>query len=327
MVDSIKSISIAWLSYTDLTNLNSGEGGSNYVDIKKFKTNGVEYPYVSGQAMRSYLKEGMRRNLSDTEFMCIPDTKGETCGQVEKCMLCDLFGYMIPKKKTGKSKSKGKQDNEEEETAGGADTRVSPVKVSPAIGLFPFLNNSTVDFLTRRKPQEKTEERKGDIVNVELARNLYKCGIDIDIARIGSTEEIDLKARTISIEPIIKDKDRRNRVRKVIDALKYLSDYSKQSRLLTDFTPDVICISFQTRYSHRLHKLFALNEENGDINDQRLSQIISDIKSYSTDIYFGILSGVIPNENKIVEVIQQQGIKPAAPDKVFEEVLSHKFFS
>ncbi|HEC86300.1 MAG TPA: type I-B CRISPR-associated protein Cas7/Cst2/DevR, partial [Thermoplasmatales archaeon] len=56
-----KAISAVWLAETDLTNLNAGIGGSNLVDLKKYKKDGVDYPYVSGQAMRYYLKEAIRR--------------------------------------------------------------------------------------------------------------------------------------------------------------------------------------------------------------------------------------------------------------------------
>lgn len=32
----------------------------------------------------------------------------------------------------------------------GADVRTSPIKISPAIGLLPFEDNSNIDFLTRK---------------------------------------------------------------------------------------------------------------------------------------------------------------------------------
>ncbi len=38
----------------------------------------------------------------------------------------------------------------------------------------------------------------------------------------------------------------------LLDALQDFSDYSKQARLLTDFTPDVLLVALQHNYSHRL---------------------------------------------------------------------------
>ena len=63
----MKGVNIVWLSKTDLTNLNAGEGETNYIDIKKFKKEGKEFPYVSGQAMRFYIKEAIRRELEKGE--------------------------------------------------------------------------------------------------------------------------------------------------------------------------------------------------------------------------------------------------------------------
>ncbi len=70
----MKGIEVVWLSQTDLTNLNAGEGEANFIDIKKYKKNGVEYPYVSGQAMRYYFKEAIRRNLAEDEYICVFQT-------------------------------------------------------------------------------------------------------------------------------------------------------------------------------------------------------------------------------------------------------------
>ncbi|MFQ6054917.1 MAG: type I-B CRISPR-associated protein Cas7/Cst2/DevR [Methanosarcinales archaeon] len=183
---NLKGISAVWLSETDLTNLNAGEGETNFIDVKKYKKDGIEYPYVSGQAMRFYLKEAIRRNLEKEEYMCVPDEEGiPGCLKVvikmedfesnwkniiKKCLACDLFGYMKPIK------------------GGGSVTRVSPLKVSPAIGLLPFDDNATLDFLTRKKSATVAEKEKGDIVNIEIGTNIYKCGIAIDVRRLGGEE-------------------------------------------------------------------------------------------------------------------------------------------
>jgi len=83
-MNNIKGIELVWLSQTDLTNLNSGEGGTNLVDVKKYLKDGIDYPYVSGQAMRFYLREAVRRDLPEDEFMCTPNDKGENCGNEKK---------------------------------------------------------------------------------------------------------------------------------------------------------------------------------------------------------------------------------------------------
>lgn len=296
----LKGLNVVWLSKTDLTNLNAGEGESNYIDVKKYKKNGIEYPYVSGQAMRFYLKEAMRRSLEDNEYMCISDDKGETCGEIRKCLMCDLFGFMTT--------IKGK----------GAVTRVSPVKVSPAVGLLPFDDNANVDFLTRRHRVSEGGKMEGDIVNVEIATNIYKSGISIDMRRVGGEEKVNEEKRTVSIENAVEISEKNNRIKKTLDALRFLTDYSKQARLLTDFTPDMIAVSVQKKYSHRLQKLFELNNER-ELNIQRLNEILSDVSEYSDKILFGMVSGVVKNEVEVKKAIEAKGIQVKTPSEVINE--------
>ena len=302
MNNDIKGIELVWLSQTDLTNLNSGEGGTNLVDVKKYLKDGIEYPYVSGQAMRFYLREAIRRNLSNGEFMCTPNDKGENCGNEKECINCDLFGYMLPKKGEG------------------AGVRVSPVKMSPAMGLLPLDENSTTDFLTRKKHKSVGEKTEGDIVNVELGLNIYKCGISIDIRRVGTNEELDEESKVLSLKPFINDDKKEKRIIKVLNAVRFISDYSKQSRLLTDFTPDIILGSSQTRYSHRLQKALKL-DKNKNLNLDRFSAIVSEMKDYC-NIYFGIIPGIIANENDVKAKAKELKIEILMPKGVISKLVN-----
>lgn len=294
-----KAISATWLSETGLTNLNSGIGGSNLVDIKKYKKDGVDYPYVSGQAMRFYLKESIRRLVSAQEY-CVANEKGETCGDIANCILCDLFGFMTTLKDQG------------------AQIRVSPIKMSPAMGLLPLNDNMTIDFLTRRKPQESTGELKGDIVNVELAVNIYRAGLSIDLAKIGSEELIENKKLVIK-DKVLSNDIKTSRVKVALDAFKNLSDYSKQARLLTDFTPNLILIAAQDRYNHALQK--ALELEGGrNINIDRLDQVLRSIKG--DKIYAGLLSGTLGNEEALKQVLTRHGIELKTPTEAIDMVIA-----
>jgi CRISPR-associated protein Cst2 len=302
MNNKIKGIELVWLSETDLTNLNAGEGGTNIVDVKKYRKEGIEYPYVSGQAMRYYLRESIRRALLKDSFMCTPNDRGETCGNIMQCWNCDLFGFMTT--------IKGK----------GAATRVSPVKVSTAMGLLPIEDNSTIDFLTRKKRVEVGEKATGDIVNVELGTNVYKCGISIDLMRIGFEEEIDQETKMLSFKDLLgNNSERKLRIKSVIEGVKYLTDYSKQARLLTDFTPDLLLASLQNRYSHRLQKAFEINE-NKNLDIDRFRSIVNDLKSYS-QLYIGLIPGLLNNEREFTEAAQELNLEPLQPQQVFEEIL------
>lgn len=328
MRGDVKAISMVWLSKTDLTNLNSGEGGSNLVDIKKYRWTGRDYPYVSGQAMRFYLKEAIRREVSPEEA-CIADEKGETCGQIEKCILCDLFGFMttLPDR--------------------GALVRISPVKMSPAIGLIPLDETMVTDFLTRRHrgvAQAGEGELRGDIVNVELAVNVYKAGLCLDLIRVGSderTKEIgriegakkkrgsdELEAKilqSVELVRLVEEPERARRVRLLLDAVKDFSDYSKQARLLTDFTPDFILIALQGNYSHRLQKAIELQGDGrAALHIGRLDQILREVEGECVRvdgraaIYAGMIEGLLENEGEVKGILRSRGIEVLTPREAIE---------
>ena len=257
--------------------------------------------------MRFYLKEAIRRNLDDEEYMCVPNEKGETCGDIEKCIGCDLFGFML----TTKGEKRGE---------GGASVRVSPIKVSPAMGLLPFDENSTLDFLTR-KHRKDTGEMEGDIVNVEIGTNIYKVGMSIDIKRVGAEEEIT-EDRQVEIKDYIQKEEKIKRIKKSIESIRYLTDYSKQARLLTDFSPDVILIALQDIYSHRIQKAFSLNQ-NLELDIGRLKAIVEEVKEYSPSVYFGILPGTIENEEEVRKTMEEIGIQTNTPDEAIKKALEN----
>jgi len=310
----VKAISMAWLSRTGLTNLNAGEGGSNLVDLKKYRWAGREYPYVSGQAMRFYLKEAIRREVRPEEA-CVADEHGETCGRIAECVLCDLFGFMTTLPDVG------------------AVVRVSPVKVSPALGLIPLEETMTVDFLTRRHRgavQEEAGTIRGDIVNVEMAVNLYKAGLAVDVRRVGREEELveiekgrGKKAQTVrgvTLKDYVDEAERRRRIGLLLSAVQDFSDYSKQARLLTDFTPDLLLVALQANYSHRLQKALEIRWDGAAILDTaRLDQVLRELQEDVAKaderpaVFAGMLEGVIANGEAVRETLARHGIEVVTP--------------
>ena len=162
---------------------------------------------------------------------------------------------------------------------------------------------------------------RGDIVNVEIGVNIYKCGIAIDIARVGGEEKVNEETRSVEIEYYVDDDARKKRTSKVIEMLRYLSDYSKQARLLTDFTPDIILISFQDVYSHRIQKAFRLS--NGGLDLERLEAVVNDIKEYSSKIIAGILLGAIENEDEVRAKLEELEIEVKSTNEAIKETLGY----
>ena len=162
---------------------------------------------------------------------------------------------------------------------------------------------------------------EGDIVNVEIGVNLYKGGIAIDIARGGGEERINEKERTVKIEYFLEEEERKKRISKVLEALRFLSNYSKQARLLTDFTPDIILIAFQDVYSHRLQK--ALTLSGGAINLERLEAVLGDVREYSPWIIAGVMPGVIEGEEEVRAKLEELGVGVKRTNEALTEAVEY----
>lgn len=132
-------------------------------------------------------------------------------------------------------------------------------------------------------------------------------------------EEIEEESKEVKLIPVVEDEQIRiNRINSVLDGVKYLTDYSKQSRLLTDFTPDVILASKQKKYSHRIQKAFEV-DENGALNVERFKAIVAEVKD-NEELLFGILPGTLANQERVIEEALSLGLDVLSPGDVLEKI-------
>ena len=152
---------------------------------------------------------------------------------------------------------------------------------------------------------------------LKLGINLYKAGLSIDLAKIGSEEVIEsghiINERKVSSDDVIK-----NRVKIALEAFKNISSYSKQARVLTDFTPNFILLAIQNRYNHLLQKAIELRKGRS-LNTERLDQVLNSLKG--NKLYAGLLSGTLENEEEIKEILMKHGIALKTPTEAIDMVI------
>lgn len=210
------------------------------------------------------------------------------------------------------------------------------------MGLLPVEDTLTLDLLTRRPRKtvvEAGEEQEARaMVNVELTVNVYKAGICVDLERVGREEEpvtlveASKAGRAFPIQSIrlrdhVKPEERDRRIRLLLDALLDFSDYSKQARLLTDFTPDLILVALQSNYSHRLQKALELRwDGTAALDTARLDQVLRelppDLATFDgrPALAAGMLDGIIANAGEVREVLAHHGIEVTTPREAIERV-------
>lgn len=313
-----KGIVVTWLFKTDLTNMNAGEGSSNLKEIKSYN-NGL--PYISGQSMRHALRQAMKRENPEG-FKCTPEFP---CGNIETCWTCDLFGYLLP------------SDGAKRWSPIKASPALGQIRTPITTDLIfrmvedikcPNCNKKMYPLSGRDKDAKKIEGGKTELTCVhcsekfkadydirqalaykQLIENIYKASISIDMNNIG-VEEVPV-INSDNGYPVmdgtedianVECSEKLNRVKAILNGIYNLTDFANQSREMSNATPDVVVISLQKRYNHRLSSALRLDEE-GNIDEQHLKSVINDcLSSGDTKIFAGYISGIVKNEEKMKNV-------------------------
>lgn len=301
----LKGITMVWLSKTDLSNLNAGEGGGGNVTELKTYDDGRK-PYVSGQSVRHALREAIERNNPGV-FHSTPESPS---GDVENCWLCDLFGYLDPK------------------PGQGSNRRWSPIKVTPALG--QIADEIVTDLLIRMsdkpKDNDDTEDPIGEpdtettgstdqrIAYVQIMSNVYRTGLSLDIANIGKVVEIihdkgKVNRKTVINIPV---EERKRRAIAVIDAIGGITDFAKQARNAASLSPDIFIASIHSRYSHRTLRALECDDK-GNVKVDTLEVVLQDIHDDGATLFFGFTPHVIKNDDEFLETVQKFGLEPVNP--------------
>ena len=302
----LKGVAIVWLSKTDLSNLNAGEGGGGNVTELKTYDNGRK-PYASGQSVRHALREAIHRN-NPGAFLCVPEAP---CTDVSECWLCDLFGFLNPK------------------SGEGFDRRWSPIKVTPALG--QIASDVVTDLLIRMSDKEKEGTQTSDqrIAYVQIMANVYRVGLSLDVANIGKviTPQYEGKGKnakfkgwetTVEIEP----EKKVERTIAVLDAIGGIADFAKQARNAASLAPDVFIASTHSRYSHRTLRALELDED-GNVNVESLKVVLQDLKDDGAQLFCGFTPGVVQNDEALTQLLDKFQIDSVNPIGALRNLTDH----
>ncbi len=281
-------LNIAYITKVNVASLNGGEGsGGNVTVMKKISNaNGDEFAYVSGQALRRYMKEtlmqlGEKISSVDEDGNPTVEENGKFPSlnvkiddkQREKIFksVCDLdlFGFMLPK--------------------GGR--RWSPIKVSPMVSIFPY--KGEYDYLTRKQKTEDESKKSGNIVQVEIdTLNFMRGNIMVNLSHIGN----EINEYTYEVKAILTDEEKKQRFNVFLDAIKSFNGGAKQARNLEDIAPKFVVVSKQkTGNPFLLNALSVDNDGNIDIDIIQEALKDNQLESYTV----GITKGIFTNEDEI----------------------------
>ncbi len=321
-----KAVVATWLFKTDLSNMNAGEGSTNLKELKTYK-NGL--PYISGQSVRHALRAAIQRE-NPNGIKC---TTEFPCGNIKDCWLCDMFGYLLPgegAKRWSPIKASPAMGQIRNSITTDMILRLVNDIECPKCHkkMNPLFGRETGKKEIEQGKTELTCPKCGEkfkapydirqaIAYKQLTDNVYRVSVAIDINALGTEETPKIESQGGSTKinginyknhysdnPDESDKERKKRVTAILNAIANMSDFASQSRELTNASPDVILISVQKQYNHRLSSALILDEE-GNVNCDAIKAIIKDtLEIPNTKIYAGIIPGIIKNQPKLMEIFQ-----------------------
>ncbi len=312
--DSSRAIVLGMITQVDVGNVNASWTEGVVTVIKKVeRPDGYFHPYISGQALRRYIRDTMKdilKDRNDENLKMSPEEKSSdkkspviTVGDPRMYIDDDLFGFMRAIKKERKKKteknSEATEESKEESELKGTRRRTSPLRVSPAFGMFKL--NSDRDLGTRSALEfQQSAEAGGSIFETEITNNLFRSTLLLELDRVGVWKGYETTAEKDKDGGVLDESTRKARIAVLLESLKYLWGGGRQTRLLVDLTPQFII------YARMRHKvpifLNSIDVEQSNGNYKIKTDVIREtVKDYINDIHsliVGIRTGQFANNNE-----------------------------
>jgi len=268
------SITITYLSKVSFASLNGADKEVDNINpIKKITlSNGEELPYVSSQALRRALRNGLEtmgftlspvQETSDKRGKGAPKTTIKPVEYIDD----DLFGYMDA------------APSKEEKGRGTSTTRTSPIRVEALLALTEYKGDLdyATNFMGKGVKTEKGEDIQPNIFETEIHSGIYRGTILIELDRVGSGQGFE--AGELSNE------EKSKRVIAFLDAFRNLWSSGRQSRFLSDISPKFIAAAYMKAKNPIFLEAISVSKE-GKINYEQLKTVVSDYDKFLTDHVF-----------------------------------------
>jgi CRISPR-associated protein Cst2 len=283
-----KAIVIGYLTKVSAANVNASHTEGNVVVAKKITLpDGNSIPYISGQAIRRMLRDRLEElGYQLSEPFCHV-SKQEVSPPVRPWEFIDedLFGYLDPS---------------------GGRRRTSPVRVSAAVGLFPFQGDR--DLGTRsfeRFGQAMTAG--GNMFETELYTDLFKGTILVELDRVGIFKPLETGQNA---EQMLQPDERRKRLQTLFEALNLLWGGGRTARMLADLSPKFVAYArLRVKHPAFLEALVAHYEDGKYVLDlEPLVNALNKFAGYIEHTLFGLEPGVFGNEERIRSALSPYGM-------------------
>jgi CRISPR-associated protein Cst2 len=282
-----KAIVIGYLAKVSAANVNASHTEGNVVVAKKVTLpDGSTIPYISGQAVRRMLRDRLEElgyPLSEP-FARVEGQEVTPPVRPWEFVDEDLFGYLDPS---------------------GGRRRTSPVRVSAAVGLFPFQGDR--DLGTRSFERfGQAMAAGGNMFETELYANLFKGTVLVELDRVGVFRPLEIGE---DAERVLPADERRKRLQTLFEALNLLWGGGRTARMLADLSPKFLAYArLRVKHPVFLEALVAHYEDGKYVLElEPLKNALDKFQSYREQTLFGLEPGIFGNEDEIRSALSPYG--------------------
>lgn len=298
---NINCANIAFIFKTSVGSINSSFTEDNISVVKKVTLpNGSELPYISGQAIRRYIRDKWEELSKQKGFEWVklsPVTQQKTAVGRAASSACDpvkfidddLFGFMLAGKGgTEEATTEGETAKTEVKKGGGIKKRTSPVRVSPAIAFFPFQDDRDLGVRITEEGKINPEKMMPPF-ETEVYYNYFRCNILIELDRIGVFKDDYYGGKKALADLSKPEKERRMDV--LIHAIRDLWGGGKQGRFLTDISPKFVVFTLQTSKKPIFLERLEMNAQDESIFLPALEKTLKNEAGIIEDVIIGAVHG------------------------------------
>ena len=325
-----------------LNNLGNIPGArtDNTVGVKSIRTQKEgEFPYVSAQAFRYWLRETVEQN---DKWQSAPIYREEKVAYTDANPLKywddDLFGYMrAPSKKTSAAKLREEDSSRADETpTTDTVTRISPFRVSTLVSLAPI--NVTNDFGVMSRHEGDPVPHEHQFYRATL-RGLFSLDLreagtfsykqktgyrNLDQVRQEMAAEMGLTHLESAKAYRLSDEARLERVGALLDGLAQLEGGAKQTIHYTDVAPPLVILAVTKGGNHIFGHVVGMNNKHQPtIKTAALQEALTVFADeILSDIYIGWTQGYLDEEraNFATWAASQPRIKISHPRQAYQAI-------
>ena len=329
-----------------------GERFENSTWVKVIKARDGQYPYVSAQAFRYWLRIKLER--AGLGWRAAPVYREEKVAYTEADPIRwwddDLFGYMRAPGTGAAAKKKRREDpeyqkltsldvkNDEEQ----AVTRVSPFRVSTLVSIAPVTPTSDWGVMARHDDPRGPVPHEHQFYRATLkglfSLDLHACGTFWYRQKTGFRNLDDVRieeAKKAGLEEIPGEKayrlplqERLQRITTLFEGMAMLEGGAKQALHYTDVAPALVVLAVTKGGNHIFGHIIGANSRGlPELKTEALREVLTVFKGeILSDVYVGWVRGYLDEERaKLEEFAQTEGgrcVKISHPREAFKALIA-----